>query len=244
MDLNPDDIVLLLHPAIAVTIVFPLIGMVLRMAWQTRQRRLEVKAQNKSKIPPGVGQEHVQLGRWLTGAVVGVYFLGITHPIFANIQEKDLLSKEPFKVTFIVLLYVATIASLVFLYRAQDKVWRGVFATLTGIGVVVLGFQDGVYRLDNAWFASHFYYGLVAALLMVFSLAIVRDIYQDRANRWRTTHVVLNCFALLLFLGQGITGTRDLLEIPPSWQKSTIYQCNFDKTSPSYKTCPPLAPPK
>ena len=79
---------------------------------------------------------------------------------------------------------------------------------------------------------------------MVFSLAIIRDIYQDRANRWRTTHIVLNCFALLLFVGQGITGTRDLLEIPPGWQKSTIYQCNFDKVSPAYKTCPPLAPPK
>ncbi|XHX79671.1 MAG: hypothetical protein RBJ76_07050 [Stenomitos frigidus ULC029] len=58
------------------------------------------------------------------------------------------------------------------------------------------------------------------------------------------THVVLNCVALLLFVGQGITGTRDLLEIPPSWQKSTLYQCNFDKASPTYKTCPPLAPPK
>ncbi|MBW4690695.1 MAG: DUF4079 domain-containing protein [Lyngbya sp. HA4199-MV5] len=242
--MNAEDFILLLHPAIAVIVVFPLIGMVVRMAWQTRQRRLEVKAQTKSKIPPVVGAEHVQLGRWLTGAVVGIYSLGITYPIFENIQEKELLSKEPFKVTLIVLLYVATITSLVFLYKAQAKVWRGVFATLTGIGLVVLGFQDGVYRLDNAWFVSHFYYGLVAALLMVFSLAIVRDIYEDRANRWRTTHVVFNCVALLLFVGQGITGTRDLLEIPPSWQKSTIYQCNFDKASPGYKTCPPLAPPK
>ena len=76
MDLNTKDIVLLLHPVIAVLVVFPLIGMVVRMAWQTRQRRLEVKAANKSKIPPGVGQEHVQLGRWLTGSVVAVYFLG------------------------------------------------------------------------------------------------------------------------------------------------------------------------
>ncbi|MBW4583587.1 MAG: DUF4079 domain-containing protein [Tildeniella nuda ZEHNDER 1965/U140] len=244
MDLNAEDFILLLHPAIAVTIVFPLIGMVIRMAWQTRQRRLEVKAGSKSKIPPAVGQEHVQLGRWLTGAVVGIYLLGITYPIIEKIITDGVFTKEPSKVALIGLFYIATIASLVLLYRAQEKVWRGVFATLTGIGLVVLGFQDGVYRLDKAWFASHFYYGLVAALLMVFSLAIVRDIYQDQANRWRTTHVVLNCVALLLFVGQGITGTRDLLEIPTSWQKSTIYQCNFDKASPGYKTCPPLAPPK
>ena len=244
MDLNTKDIVLLLHPAFAVIVVFPLIGMVVRMAWQTRQRRLEVKAANKSKIPPAVGQEHVQLGRWLTGSVVAAYFLGITRSIIDNIQTKELLSKEPFQVVFIGLLYAATIASLVFLYRAQDKLWRGVFATLTGIGIVVLGFQEGVYRLDKEWYMSHFYIGMVAALLMVFSLAIVRDIYQDRANRWRTVHVVLNCVALLLFIGQGFTGSRDLLEIPLSWQEETIYKCNFDKASPDYKTCPPLAAPK
>ena len=244
MELNAKDFILLLHPAIAVTVVFPLIGMVIRMAWQTRQRRLEVKAANKSKIPPVVGQEHLHLGRWLTGAVVGIYLLGIAIPIVGKINTAEVLTKQPFQVVFIGLLFVATIASLVFLYRAQDKLWRGVFATLTGIGLVVLGFQNGVYRLDDQWFVSHFYYGLAAALLMVFSLAIVRDIYADRTNRWRTVHIVLNCVALLLFVGQGLTGTRDLLEIPLSWQESTIGQCNFDPTSPGYKTCPPLAAPK
>lgn len=244
MDLNTKDVILLLHPIVAVVFVFPLIGMVLRMAWQTRQRRLEVRAANKSKIPPVVGQEHVQLGRWLTGAVVGVYFLGITRSIFDKLETDQVFTKDPFKGIFIVLLYAATIASLVLLYRAQEKLWRGVFATLTGVGIVVLGLQDGIFRRDDEWYISHFYSGLLAALLMVFSLAIVRDIYQDRANRWRTVHVVLNCVALLLFLGQGITGTRDLLEIPLSWQESVVYQCNFDKTSPEFKTCPPLAQPK
>lgn len=244
MDLNSKDYVLLLHPAIAVTVVFPLIGMVVRMAWQTRARRLEVKAGHKSKIPPVVGQEHLQLGRWLTGAVVGIYLLGITFPILDKINTDGILAKEPQKVALIVLFYAATIASLVFLYRAEAKVWRGVFATLTGIGLVILGFQDGVYRLDKEWFISHFYYGLFAVLLMVFSLAIVRDIYQDRSHRWRNVHIVLNCIALLFFVVQGLTGTRDLLEIPPSWQESTVYQCNFDKASPAYKTCPPLAPSK
>ncbi|XGV99120.1 MAG: DUF4079 domain-containing protein [Leptolyngbya sp. BL-A-14] len=244
MDLNTKDIILLLHPIIAVVFVFPLIGMVIRMAWQTRQRRLEVKAANKSKIPPVVGQEHVELGRWLTGAVVGVYFLGITRSIFDKLETDQVFAKNPFQGIFIVLLYVATIASLVLLYRAQEKIWRGVFATLTGIGIVVLGFQDGIFRRDDEWYISHFYSGLLAALLMVFSLAIVRDIYQDRANRWRTVHVVLNCVALLLFVGQGITGTRDLLEIPLSWQEDVVYKCNFDKKSPEFKTCPPLAEPK
>ena len=62
---------------------------------------------------------------------------------------------------------------------------------------------------------------------MVFSLAITEDIYKDRSNRWRYTHIILNCFALLLFAGQGMTGARDLLEIPLSWQKPYIYRCDF-----------------
>ncbi|WP_333362955.1 DUF4079 family protein [Microcoleus sp. N3A4] len=50
-------------------------------------------------------------------------------------------------------------------------------------------------------------------LLMVFSLAITPEIDRDRSHRWRKIHTVLNCLALLLFLGQRVTGSRDLLEI-------------------------------
>jgi Protein of unknown function (DUF4079) len=74
-------------------------------------------------------------------------------------------------------------------------------------------------------------------MLMIFSLAIVQDIYQDKSNRWRTVHTILNSIALLLFIGQGMTGTRDLLEIPLSWQESYIDQCDYVN-----KTCPILTP--
>jgi hypothetical protein len=238
MDLNLEDVLLLvLHPALAVVFVYPLIGVVVRLAWQTRQRRLEAGA-GKSKIPPGVGPEHLQLGRWLTGAVTGIALLGMVHPIGSNILTNQVWEKEPFKVALIVLIYGVAIGSLAMLYKARQRLWRGVFATLTGAGLVVLGFQDGVYRRDNEWFVSHFYFGLAAALLMIFALAIVQDIYQDRTNTWRKIHIGLNCIALILFLAQGLTGTRDLLEIPLSWQKSVVYQCNFNKESPAYKTCP------
>ncbi|MBA2375638.1 MAG: DUF4079 domain-containing protein, partial [Rubrobacter sp.] len=143
-----------------------------------------------------------------------------------------LVSREPFQVAFIGLMFVATISSLVFLYKSRDKLWRGVFATLTGAGLVILGCQDGVYRLSNEWYWSHYYIGIVAALLMIFSLAIAPSIYKDKSHRWRVIHTVLNCVALLLFIGQGMTGTRDLLQIPLSWQGPYIYQCDFNN-----KTC-------
>ncbi len=205
----------LLHPAIAVVFVFPLIGMVVNLGWQTRQRRKQNVAGGKSKIPPVVGPEHNRLGYWLTGLVVGVTLLGLAHPIGKNILVNQLVSKEPFQVLFIVLLFAATIASLVFLYQAKQLLWRGVFATLTGAGLVILGCQDGVFRRTNEWYASHYYIGIAAALLMIFSLAIVPTIYKDRSNRWRIAHTILNCIALLLFVGLGMTGTRDLLDIAP-----------------------------
>ncbi|AVH62985.1 DUF4079 domain-containing protein [Nostoc sp. 'Peltigera membranacea cyanobiont' N6] len=233
------DFLSLLHPAIAVIFVFPLIGTVVNFAWQTRQRRLQILAGSKSKIPPVVGTEHKQLGERLTGAVVGLTLIGLSYPIGKNIIKNQLWNKAPFQVVFILLIFAATITSLVFLYRARQRLWRAVFATLTGAGLVILGCQDGVYRLTSQWYWSHYYIGITAALLMIFSLAIVPDIYQDKSHRWRIVHTILNCIALLLFIGQGMTGTRDLLEIPLSWQESYIYQCDFPN-----KTCPtPNSPP-
>lgn len=239
MYLGLEDILRLIHPAIAVMFVFPLIGITVWMAWQTRQRRRQVAEVGKSKIPPIVGQEHVRVGQWLTAAVVGIELLGITRPLVNHLVTKNVWSQEPTKVVLIGLLYVVTISSLVMLYRSSTRLFRAVFATLTGAGVVVLSLQDGIYRRAEEWYLSHLYFGIVVTLLMIFALAILPEIYNDRSNRWRTVHIVLNSIALILFLAQGMTGTRDLLEIPLSWQEKHIYQCDY-----KLKVCPQPAPPK
>ena len=41
--------------------------------------------------------------------------------------------------------------------------------------------------------------------------------------------------AAILFLSQGISGSRDLLEIPLSWQQPFLQQCNWAE-----RVCPPL----
>ncbi|MCC3417854.1 MAG: DUF4079 domain-containing protein [Microcoleus sp. PH2017_01_SCD_O_A] len=227
------DFFALLHPAIAIIVVFPLIGIVVNRALLTRQRRLQVAGGEKSKIPPVVGSEHVAIGSWLSGSVVGVALLGMAYPIFSKMLSNDTLTKEPFRVFFAIAIFLLSIASFTLIFKAKVKLWRGIFATFTGMGLMILGFQPEIFRRDNEWFVSHYYYGITAALLMIFSVAIVQDIYQDRQNRWRTAHIILNCFALLLFIGQGMTGTRDLLEIPLHWQSQYIYQCDFTN-----KTCP------
>jgi hypothetical protein len=231
MDLQ--DLLALLHPAIAVLVVFPLIGIVINRALLTRQRRLQVADGQKSKIPPVVGSEHVAIGNWLGISVVTVALLGMAYPIFSKMIEHNALTKEPFRVFFAIAIFLLTLGSFTLLFKARVKLWRGIFAVLTGMGLIILGFQPEVFRRDSEWFISHYYYGMVAALLMIFSVVIIQDIYQDRRNRWRTVHIILNCFALLLFMGQGITGVRDLLEIPLHWQEQYIYQCDYKN-----KTCP------
>ncbi|CAH2574438.1 hypothetical protein PA905_18460 [Planktothrix agardhii CCAP 1459/11A] len=226
------DTLALLHPAIAIIVVFPLIGIVLNRALLTRQRRLQVADGEKSKIPPVVGSEHVAIGNWLSRSVVGVALLGMAYPIFSKMLSNDTLTKEPFRVFFALAIFLLSIASFTLLFKARVKLWKGIFATFTGMGLIILGSQPEIYRRDNEWFVSHYYYGITAALLMIFSVAIVQDIYQDKQNRWRTAHIILNCFALLLFIGQGMTGARDLLEIPLHWQEHYIYQCDFTN-----KTC-------
>ena len=215
--LGTKDLVGLIHPAIAVILVFPIIGIVCNYAWQTRQRRLEIIDSKKSKIPPVVGREHVKLGKWLTGSVVGVNLIALVYSVVYNnfIINFKRDSLDSVQATLITLIFIVTIASFVLLFRAKPKLWRGIFATLTGMGLIILGAQEGVWRSSDEWYWSHYYYGMGVSLLMIFSLAIIEDIYKDRSNRWRKVHISLNCFALLLFIGQGITGVRNLLEFSP-----------------------------
>jgi hypothetical protein len=56
-------------------------------------------------------------------------------------------------------------------------------------------------------------------------------------------HIMLNCLALLFFIGQGFTGTRDLLEIPISWQKpyvESLYKYHCDQQNCIVQ--PPITP--
>ncbi len=202
----------LIHPLIAIVAIYPLLGIATYFAWKTRQRRLEIKAGVKSKISPQAGLEHANIGRWLTGTATGVALLGLLHPIVKTILKQHVWQTAPGQVIFISLMFAATIGSLVMLYRAQSAIWRATFATLTSAGLIILGSQDGVYRREAEWFFSHYYYGIAVAILMIGSLAILPEIYRN--FQWRRIHIILNSIALILFFIQGLTGVRDLLEIP------------------------------
>ena len=102
---------------------------------------------------------------------------------------------------------------------------------ITWIGVLTLGAQPEVWRLSDdplslAFWQSHYWAGVAVTGLMLFSLAARPEIFRDL--RLRRLHVTASVLAALLFVMQGITGTRDLLEIPLSWQKPAVYACDFD----------------
>ncbi|MFN4280818.1 DUF4079 domain-containing protein [Thermosynechococcus sp.] len=238
MFLNLKDIILLLHPILACTFIFPVLGITAFFALQTRQRRLK----DSASISTTVGSWHVKLGKLLAAGVIGITLVALAYSVVFGFQgflmQAENNTLQPLSVVLVALMFIATIAATVLLYRAQSRLWRAVFATLSGMGVVILAFQPGVFRRDDEWWASHFYFGLGAVMLMIFSVAMVREIYQDRSLTWRRIHIGLNSLALILFLLQGITGTRDLLEIPLSWQAPVVYRCNFDPQSPQFKTCP------
>ena len=63
----------IIHPALAVVLIYPLIGMVVRLALQTRQSRVA-----KVKHPPVVGHDHSVLGRWLAASVVLLVLFALT----------------------------------------------------------------------------------------------------------------------------------------------------------------------
>jgi hypothetical protein len=220
-----------LHPALAVVLVYPLLGLVLRLAQQTRQRRVQ-----KLKLPPSVGGEHVDFGRWLAAAVVGIELLAMV----VVISTKQPSALTPGRSGLLLLVLVGTVAALVALWRAKEAIYRASFALLCWAGVIGLGLQPEVWRLsdnplDPAFWQSHFWGGMGLTGLMLFSVAARPEIL--RQLRWRRLHITANVIAALIFVAQGISGPRDLLEIPLSWQKSVVYACDFTN-----KVCPPPAP--
>ena len=209
--MTTDHWLYLIHPTFAIIFALPLVGIVSHFAWQTRQRRLKTQAKEKTKISPTVGLDHVRLGKWLTSVVVGVALLGLAHPIFTFISAENIWSESPGRAVLVILMFGVVIGSLAMLFKAKKPMWRVTFSALSTIAFIILGSQDGIFRRENEWFISHFFYGMAAGILMIISVAILPEIYKSK--KWRNAHIILNSIAFLLFVGLGITGARDIFEI-------------------------------
>jgi hypothetical protein len=226
----------LLHPALAVVLVYPLLGMVLRLAQQTRDRRL-----TQAKHPPTVGRDHADLGKWLAGSVVVIVLIALA-VVIATKHPLASFEGGAERLAVLLLVLVGSLIALVTLWRAKRPVYRACFALLCWAGVIGLGLQSEVFRgsdnpFESGFWESHFWGGIGLTGLMLFSVACRPEIH--RHLRWRRLHVTANMLAAVIFLAQGISGPRDLLAIPLSWQKPFVFSCDFQA-----RTCPaPLPPP-
>ena len=219
------DWLFLIHPVLAVVLIYPLLGVVVRLGLQTRQRRID-----KAKLPPSIGLEHNQLGQWLAAGVVTLVLIALA-VVISTKPTTDSSRQLP-----LLLAWLGTAASLVALWRVQSAGLRLSFALITWSGLFALGAQPEVFRLsDNpfeaAFWQSHYWGGVLVSGLMLFNLAAWPEI--QRHLSWRRLHISANVLAAVLFLSQGISGSRDLLEIPLSWQKPYIWSCDF-----TAKVCP------
>ena len=223
----------ILHPVLAVVLIYPLTGIVMRLAMQTRSRRLKT-----AKQPTTVGRDHSDLGRWLAAAVVGLVIVALT-VVIATHAPLDQFQGGFRRACTLLLVLSGTLLRVGALWIAKAPGLRLAFALITWAGVLGLGAQPEVWRLSDdplspAFWQSHYWSGVAVVGLMLFSLGARPEILRDL--RLRRLHVTANLLAALLFVVQGVTGTRDLLEIPLSWQKPTIYACNVETRS-----CPPFA---
>lgn len=215
----------ILHPALAVAVIYPLMGMVVYLGRQTRHRRVD-----RAKLPPTIGRDHRNLGRWLTTGMVAIVLVAIA----VSIITKSFWSgpgQQLLRAGSLLLVLVGTVVALLVLWRVQQRWQRILFALLTWAGVLGLGAQPEVWRVSDdptsfAFWTSHYWTGVGLVALMLFSMAISPD--TARRLGWRQVHLAISMMAAVLFLIQGISGSKDLLEIPLGWQKPAIYQCDFN----------------
>jgi hypothetical protein len=229
------DWLMILHPALAVVLVYPLVGQVLRLGLQARQRRLQ-----GAKLPPTVGRDHADLGRWLSTVAVLVVLVALTVVISTKGGAAGLAGGVGRGLQLLLVL-AGTLVALAALWRVKTAPLRLTFSLLTWAGVLALGAQPEVWRLsDNpfsaAFWQSHYWAGAGAIGLMLFFAGARPEI--SRVGRWRDLHVSSGVLAAVLLVVLVITGTRDLLEIPLSWQQGHLGTCDWAK-----RVCPPPSQP-
>ncbi|MFZ4803258.1 MAG: DUF4079 domain-containing protein [Synechococcus lacustris] len=202
--LAPLDWLSLLHPVLAVLFIYPVAGTVVRLGLLARERRT---GYNKL-LPPTVGTEHWEHGRWLTGGVVLAVLIAFA---FSFLKE----GVEPASHWWLLALaWCGSLAALVSLWVVKTKGLRASFALLTWAGILGLGSQPQIYRLSDqpfttAFWSSHYWAGVLLTGLLLFNLAVRPEI-QKSAQMLRL-HISANVLVLLLLAVLGISGSRDLL---------------------------------
>ena len=225
----------LLHPTLMILFVYPVVGATIRLGILVRERRLGI-----TKQLPAVNREHADHGRWVTAGVVVTVLIALVFSFVSQALAPGAgLAGGAARGGLLVLASAGTLVALLALLKVKAAPLRACFGLLTWAGLLGLGAQPEIWRLsDNpfsgAFWGSHYWSGVLLTGLFLFTLAARPEI--SRQPRWRRLHIAANLLVLVLLAVQAITGTRDLLEMPLSWQTAAIQRCDF-----SARICPPPA---
>ena len=136
---------------LAVVLIYPTIGIVIRLAMQTRSRRLKT-----AKSSPTVGSDHSDLGRWLAAGVVGVVIVALIVAI-ATHAPFDQFQVDFNRAFALLLVLIGTLLSLGVLWIAKAPGLRLAFALIAWPGVLGLGAQPELWRLSDDSFSPVFW---------------------------------------------------------------------------------------
>lgn len=230
--MTPIDWFSLLHPVLVILFVYPVVGATIRLGILVRERRLGITQQ-----PALVPREHADHGRWLTAGVVVAVLIALVYSLLSKaVEPAAAFPGGAARLGLLMVVAAGTLVALLALLKVKQPALRASFTLLTWAGLLGLGSQPEIWRLsDNpfsaAFWGSHYWSGVLLTGLLLFNLAARPEI--TRRPAWRRLHIASNLLVMVLLAVQAITGSRDLLEIPLSWQKPAIYRCDFQN-----RTCP------
>ncbi len=185
---------LLLHPVLAVVLIYPLLGIVVRLGLQARQRRI-----HQANLPATTGRDHNQLGQWLAAAVVVLVLIALA-VVISSKQSADSSRQLPLLLAWLDS-HQPHRSVACSIRRPQAEFWLDHLERRVGLGRPARGVSAQRQPLEGAFWQSHYWGGVLVCGLMLFNLAAWPEI--QRHLSWRRLHLSANVLAAVLFLSQG-----------------------------------------
>jgi hypothetical protein len=209
--MTPLDWLALLHPALMILFVYPVVGATIRLGILVRERRLEI-----NPLPPTVPVEHTDHGRWVTTGTVVAVLIALGWSFLARHGDGQPFPGGVHRLLGLVGLGGVSLAACIALWRLRRPGRRAGAAAVVWGGLLLLGLQPEVWRLADsplqpAFWASHFWSGWLLIGLLLFAMAAAPEIAHRSALR--RLHVAAAFLMAVLLAVQAITGCRDLLAL-------------------------------
>ena len=191
----------LVHPVLIILFVYPVIGATIRLGILARERRLQL-----NPIAPTVPVEHVEHGRWATGGLLLAVLFALGHGLAVGGAGLATWLVVSFQAAAVAAAFVALLRTRRLMFRLLCAWGCWLFLLLISLQPLLMEERS---LLPSAIWESHAWGGLTLLALLLFTMAVQREI---AGRLWmRQLHVSLNVLVALLLATQAITGTRNLL---------------------------------